>query len=778
MSPATPATPEREPGPDATGRWSARRFARQWARAIVIGWLIAVVILLGRLVGGEGLQIAGDPDGLLPAEHRAPTGEPLLLLTLDDDGLDADAGGTDALLSAATSIAETLGDRRVPLGPPAAELTAWLDAHLLYLLPVSAHEALAARLQSNATAEAVDALRARLSSPMFGVSGEQPRRDPLRLAALAEQHAGRLTHLGNVEDMPAELTPAGDLLALDGRSLLIALRTEEQPDALTTELDAVIEGQPVHVHVIGPSTRQAEAKAAIERHGPRLALLALAGIVLVLSLALRAVRPVAAIVLALTCAVIGVLAMGSPLGLHTVPLVVLLVGFGCEGAMHLSRISPRGWPSAAVLGSALLPLLLSPYPTWQRAAIEWFFGVAAVVLLLRLVVPALLELMRFAPAPARRGFPLRPLRPLAALLTIGALGAGGLALSRLPFIAIDRTPRPATDDDASRRVREGFFDPQLVARAQSVGDTPTAALEASAEHARQLASLVPKDAARVDSPGRLVLPLAQLEARRRSLSQMELDEHMDALREQLSTRGFRPDAFGEFLRGATNLDDMPTPTAALEGPLGPWIAGYVRDTNDGTSTLVTLVHLHADDNQPVPALASGEGPPLHLMGPAVAARRDRAGFADSLGLYLAVQLWLGALVVWLATRRLTVALGCSVAAFSAQAALLAAMVPLGIGFGPALLPAILLVGAAATIAGARACRAVVLGERFYAMGLLLSALCQVVAGLTLVASADPLWSQIGVVIAVGAMIASGTGLFVAPGMMRLFGGPAKKKEPT
>lgn len=746
----------------------------------MVVWLLATVVALARLLGDPGLTFSGDTSGLLPPEHRAPTDEPLLLLSLDDDS--AQPGDAQQLLSAATAVAEQLGDRRVPLGPPATELTAWLDAHRLYLLPTAAHETLAQRLSDPAIAEAVDALRAQLSSPLYGVSGEQPRRDPLRLSGLAQQHAGRLTHLGSDDDMAAELTVAGDLLSLDGRALLMQLRTEDEAAALLEEIESSLEGHPVVAHLVGPRAQQDRVAAAIAQHAPTVATLALAGLVLVLSLALRAIRPVAAIVAALASAIATMLAFGPAPDLHGFALLVLLAGFGCEGAMHLSRISPRGWPAAIVLAGALLPLWLLPYPQWYQSATQWAIGLLVVVALLRLVVPALLATMRFSPQPARRGFVLRPLRPLAVVLAIAALAGGGWSLDRLPHLPIDRTARPASEVAALQAIRERFFDPSAIVRAESVAEAPAAALSASAEHARQLATLVPKDALRVDSPGRLVLPEAQLESRRRSLATLDLPARMDSLREQLVTRGFRPDAFGEFLRGAAQLEQMPTPTAAMEGPLGPWISGYMREQADGRFALVTRVHLQPDPTVPVPALEVDGAEPLRLMGPAVAARRDRAGFADGLGLALLAQLWFSALVVWIATRRLPIALACAVASLSAQTALLAVMVPLGVGLGAALLPAILLVGAAATIAGARACRSVALGERFYAMGVLLSSLCQAAAGLALVASTDPLWSTIGLVIAVGSMLAAGAGLFVAPGMMRLFGGgttaPTTPPEPS
>lgn len=307
-----PATPTQDPAPDDGGRLSLRRLARAWPRAIVTAWLATVVVLLSRLIGDPGVEISGDPDVLLPAEHQAPQDEPLLLLTARQEALDPEQGGAGELQAAASAVAERLGERRASMGPRAVELTAWLDAHAFYLLPVGAHEAVAERLTDTAMAEAVDALKARLSSPLFGVSGEDPRRDPLRLQELAREHAGRMTHLGDDEDMAAELTAAGDLLALDGRSLLIQLRSDEAPSALRAELEPALQELPVDATLVGPGPRRERVRETLRARAPSLLTVGLAGLVLVLSLALRAIRPVLAIVLALLSTLAGLLVLGPP----------------------------------------------------------------------------------------------------------------------------------------------------------------------------------------------------------------------------------------------------------------------------------------------------------------------------------------------------------------------------------------------------------------------------------------------------------------------------------
>ena len=274
---------------------SLRRLARAWPRAIVTAWVAITLVLLARVLGDPGVEISGDPHGLVPLEHRAPEHELLLLLTVDPDALPEEQGGADVLIAAATAVDERLGERRVPLGPPAAELTGWIDAHALYLLPVSAHEALVERLSDAAMTRAVDALRARLSSPLYGLSGEEPRRDPLRLQELSREHAGRLTHLGNAEDMPAELTAAGDLVTLDGRALLMQVRSSAEPDALLAELEQTLPTSTVSAALVGPQPQRARSRAALEERWPRLLTLGLAGVVVVLSLGLMRVHPLLAV---------------------------------------------------------------------------------------------------------------------------------------------------------------------------------------------------------------------------------------------------------------------------------------------------------------------------------------------------------------------------------------------------------------------------------------------------------------------------------------------------
>lgn len=744
-----------------------QRIASARPRTIVAIWLLACGILVARVLGGSGVDVRGDLHGLVPPGDRPPADEPLLLLRMPPTA-DGVAPDTDRLIEAASAVQERLGSERVALAPPRAEITGWVDAHVLYLLDPRTRATLSDALTDEAMTEAVESLRARLSSPLFGIRDDDPRRDPLGLQSVGAEASAAFGRIGRMSPRGAEATATGDLLARDGSSLLVLLRSARGPDVIAADVDDALGDLPVERAIVGPAATEQAVAGRIEAEAPRLLLLVGCGLAVVLALALRAIRPVIAILLALATGVLGLLWMAPPVDVFGVALAVLLCGYGCEGALHLQRISSRGWPGAAVMGTALLPLWLSPYPTWKAWSVVWLVGIALVVLTLRIALPALTSLIGGPRELAGSGFLLRPTRLVAVVLSVGALACGAWAAERLAFRGFDRLAADAGPvDDATRHVREHFFDPSRVVEAYSTGATEAEALERAAHDARRLAELVPAQAQQVDSPGRLVLPEAEIEARRQSLQVLQLPERTASLRAILESRGFRPDAFGEFLRSASELERAPTSAAALEGPLGHWIGRYVRETEGGFA-IRNRVHLGPDPSAPMPAVTDDEGKPIALHGAAVAARLDRDRFPDQLGIWVAAQLWLGALFVWLGTRSLPVALATAITALASQTAVLAMMVPLKMPLGPHLVPALLLVGASALVAGARACRAVDLDRPLYAVGLLVTGLCQVVAGLALVASGLPLWSQIGMCVAIGASIASGAGLFVAPGLARLF----------
>ncbi len=231
-----------------------------------------------------------------------------------------------------------------------------------------------------------------------------------------------------------------------------------------------------------------------------------------------------------------------------------------------------------------------------------------------------------------------------------------------------------------------------------------------------------------------------------------------------AARGLRPDAFGEFLRAVATPTDLPLAGAALDGALGPWIATRMDD--DPPAVRTTFLLPPNPDVVPNDVILP-DGTTLQMRGPAVAVRRDRRHFQDWLGILSVAQIWLAALFVWLGTRRLTVALASALAGLTTQSAVILVLVALGLPLGPHLVPALLVVGAAAVIAATRACRARLLGRPVPPAAPLVTGATQIGAGLALVASGEPMWAQIGAAVAVGAALAWGVGLFIAPGMHAL-----------
>ena len=721
-------------------------------------------------MGALGARVGGAIDTLLPAEHRAADDTSYLLLRHDGDL------SRDELLSVADRVHEVLDTAWIPIVAPSAERNGWLDAHALYLLPTSTHEALKARLADDSIRAAVDALHASMSSPFFGLTMAESRRDPLRLRELTAGAEARASWDAPALASRAAPTPGGDLLAHDGRSLLLATRSSRSAADLTAMVTQSV-GEQVRVFDVGPGARR---KAAVQLAGsalPKALWVTLAGVTVVLAAALRNVRRTLA---ALLCIGSGALAVATfaPLDPVSAPLLVLAVGIAAGAGLPLSRLSAGGWAGLLILATALVPMAVLDFELWAQWATLWVAVMVTLRGMSRVVLPALLAVMRVPERDRQPRIRLRASPTLATLLALGLLAGGWWALGQLRYRGADRLEL-APGSSAMAHMRETFFDPGLVAEAYTEADDAEAALTRAADDARLLSTLVPTEARVVDTPGALVLPREELERRKVGLAQLELDKRLGKLRELLSARGFRPAAFGEFLRSAADPDRLPTPAAALEGPLARWIRGYVVERPDGVA-LVSRIHLAPDPDVLPPALQTADGRTLVVHGPAIGGRMQAATFLDRLGLAAGAQLWLAAFVIWLATRRVSVAIASSLAGACVQAGVLLAMRYLDIPLSPALLPVFLLAGAAATVAAARACRAATAGTPVFATGVLAAGVAQAAAGLALAASPVPLWADIGMAAAAGSLLASGVGLFVGPGLAALFDRrpPGTKKADT
>jgi hypothetical protein len=773
---------------------------RPVALAVLAIWAGLTIWALIGLLGAPSIW-SGAREGLVPLEHRAARGQPLALVRVKSEALATtppvdpasappDASELDAstvLAEATFAIEEALGDERIPLAPPKAEINRWLDAHALYLLPLETHESLAERLSDARMLAEVQGLEARLSSPLFSVSGEQPRRDPLGIRELTKGEAGRLGHVAEIpgSDDP-QVSPSGDLLAASGDRALIALRSDRSPEELLVTLRMAVQQLPVEVALIDPGVIEAataEQLGGSDKRwgdGPTVTIASFAALVLLLSLVMRRLIPVLALGLCLASVwVISMFALvelglvGGGVELGSAALLLVLLGFGCDAALRLQRIGVGGWASLLITAVALLPLLLTPYPLWQRWALIWpavFLLTAAVM---RVVLPSLLELSRGDFEWRQPGFRLAPMPVLAIGICVALTAAGAWTNQQLRYRPGTRLPTAVSEAAAlERELREHFFDPTMIVETHSAAEhdattfeTPeAAAVDAAATDVAALAQLVPGEARRIDSPGSFVLPHEELEARRRALLLLKLGDRMEALELLLVDQGLRAEAFGEFVRGATDIDDLPSAQAALDGPLGLWIAGYIRD-----GVLRSRVELRGREGLPsVPLTAERMDELPRLRGPAIAAMIDQREFDDRVGLAMLAGLWLSAFVVWLGTGSLGIALSVALVAIASECGVLFGLSLLDQSLGPHLLPILLVVGAAAAVAGARACRAVSLGQPIVARAQLLSGACQVVIGIVLLGSAQPLWRELGLALAIGSALACGLGLFATPGLATLF----------
>src|SRR5690606_28121632 len=125
----------------------------------------------------------------------------------------------------------------------------------------------------------------------------------------------------------------------------------------------------------------------------------------------------------------------------------------------------------------------------------------------------------------RPGFRLAPMPVLAVGICVALRAAGAWASRQLSYRSGTRvTIADADAAEIERDMIDLFFDTTMIVEAPSVAETEATALGAAAIDVAALAQLVPVEARRVDSPGSFVLPHAELEARKRALLGLKLDE--------------------------------------------------------------------------------------------------------------------------------------------------------------------------------------------------------------------------------------------------------------
>jgi hypothetical protein len=721
--------------------WSVHVSAPPELKAALWVLACAAFAAIAALRGAEGQPLA-----LVPHEHRGG-GDTYLIVRL------AVGADEDALDHALVAVADD--PSRCPLGPPPAEARRWLDAHVLSLLPLPSHPQLAERLEPAAIRRAIAGAHARLASPFAGLVGDDLRRDPLALRALSEPTPGRLGFLS--ADAGPTLNARGDLLAADGRRALVCLRPGPSVQDLWARLQSSLSGHPVEFTLVGAAARDEAARAAVIAAPGSLIALA-AALTLLLSLALRRVRPVLALLLAVLGPAALLAAAVAPLDFHDVPLLALAIGAAAAPARPDLAV-------AAVTALALAPLLLTPYPALQTWAAAWALALAAAALARAAVQPLLLTCLGGQPdPPAPRGGeappPLRRAHAVPAALACAALLSLGTWSFRHVRPLAPTAPAPA-ESAAEAEVRAEFFDPHDVAVLASPGDDLPAALERAALDLPGLAPLLP--GARLDAPGAFVVPTGELEARQQALQKLDIRGRLELLRVSVAEHGMRPDAFAEFLRGVqADLDVPPTADAAQGGPLGPWL----RTTHDPSGAVLTRIYL-SPGTAALPPLTAADGRPLAVRGPGVFARAEQSRLSDRAGLTAAAGAWLAALLVWLSTRRLALALALALAALTAECGLVFILHQLGRPFGAPLLPVFLLAGALAIVAGLRATRDLALGRPPLDPGRLAHAVGPLAAALALLTAPEPAWREFGLAAAIGVLLAHAVGGLAGPALHAL-----------
>ena len=702
----------------------------------------------------RGELVGGSSDGLLPLAHRR---DPHLhFVLLRSDAVPAE----QALLEAADAVAQRLPNERILLAPPAREIDAWMDASALFLLPAQADPRLADKLKPHAIAAAISVLRARLSSPLFGTTGEDPRRDPIGLRELVRGLSHSIGHVDPHDKMFApRVTVAGDLVSFDGQAALLLLQSERSLDALETELREAV-GDEIHVDVLGEGTRERAARTLVRNAGVHVLVSTLALLAIVLAVEARSIRPVVSM---LACALAPALLLVSLLpGIDTLSIPILAISFGIAVARtFICEHQPPAWSSELLLATALLPLAFTEYPAWAHLAwcwaLAWLFGSMVVR-----VMWSDRSLSRASkPWFGRSRVSLVPMRWLAITMTIIVLVAAAWASTHLRYAGPSVTPFHETLAEAEQTLARSFFNQDTLAEARSVATTEEEALDLAAEDARLIAALVPTQVALLDAPGSFVLPSSQVGSRHQALLELRLADAMEVVRSNLVSQGLRVDAFAEFLASTADLSHPPTASAALQGPLAAWIDRYI---DRGQTSVSVRSYLHLRHDAAVPDVRGADQAALPLRGPIVFALEDRERFPTWLATLIVLGFSVAGTCAWAHARNLATALATAMGGFVAQAALWLVLDLAGRSIGPHLLPIFLLTGTIAAVLGMRACLASTQVEALAPGAWLVAGLALLAPGGASIVAIEPLWRELGLAWLLGASLATGAGLFIAPGL--------------
>ena len=737
-----PEDPRRSSPPGARSSASAGASS---AAGSSLRWtlIFAVLLVLGGLLAnrvGPG-STPWSADALVPESERPDPSRPSLWLRARGEG---DQSST--LRAAATEVARALPEERIPLGPPPGEVQAWLDAHALYLLPVDEHPKLAERLEDDAMVRAVQALRAELSSPAFGLTGRDARRDPLAIRELLTDY---LDTRGSSWPSGASLSATGDILAADGRNLLIGLRVDGGPTEAGESADgaAAVGADELRTSFDPTSLERLEAKAReivdaggfeidvelVPASGPvrsataspadpsdpetsaatarRVGLGVLAAVCLVGFLWRRRARIVlVTAALAALATVAGAWASGwlqagaFDAGAPPFALALALSTFVLMCALAHAWIESEAPPSAAssvMVGLLGFGVAVLPYPGLAPFAGAW--AVACGVMTLG----GGLWRLRFAGStrPAELARPAAGWRrPLSqTLLASGAVCVVYLGME-LPVRGVGLLGDAARTESFAAQ----FYDPELLVETYHPGADAPGALERAAEDQQALTALGVEEVSKISGPGSYLLAPSRLAARREGLAELRLRARMQRLRDLLEGQGFRSDAFTEFLVGAADIHDAPDANAALDGNMGPWIRSRLHRSlppgldlpaatdAEPAATVWVRTSVWLREARLPPRLEGADGRRIELHGPALARADDASRTRERLGLVAAITLWLIALASWLRSRDLRRALLVALAAPMTGGVVLGVLAFEGVAYdATALLPLLLLMSFAA-----------------------------------------------------------------------------------
>lgn len=524
---------------------------------LVGGLLLAtlVVVLWSR---GITQLVTGRAEGFVPVSHRLPNDQMFVLLSIENKDVQLPQATLERI---GDQVVNAFADKHLPMAPTAGDLDAWIAAHLFYWLADRDYNALVKALDPSEMEVAIAKLKALAASPLFMFAHPSPQQDPLGLFGVLKEISK--------DSSPYFVTEHGDLVAKDGRHMLLQLTATEEEE-VTVRIKEALRTESVTWMIVRGAYGQTTIYQWIVAQGWKIFVATVSLILLGFSLVLRDAKLVLRIVSQAFVAVVVAAVVVVPIDIFSLAMLSIFFAGACLIAMlHVARVISIS-RLAAVFSVPMACLWLFDYPLLRVWGWGWMAGVGGLWLLLW-GSGNRISLTDELPAIVRRNCLRRP------QLALGCLFATIITILSV-FVFSPQGPlerSPLSNHGEVDMMSRFFFSPVNQAWFKICGETTEETLKNAIAATDLVTEKSNIQVPAVENPVAWIFSDDKTRRLRTKIDRLDLATKFNKLTKVLQSEGFNPRAFAEFL---TLPQSAPNVHTVLQGPLSQWIhANIYRD---------------------------------------------------------------------------------------------------------------------------------------------------------------------------------------------------------